>query len=673
MLLYQLGNLESLDPSFPERLEAALAGNAHLYLSNASGTGKTRMSFEILWRHWGLYLTCHADMTIDPYGSVDISQVASNLSRSWVPGTPFTSEVPLSTRPSQKSLDALNDNRRVARFFFRRLVLARMLVLKEFLLLASERNMPDDEARHQWLLIQLRSATLLGHDVFQGVLTYLQGQTDDVVTEIMATIPAEALARVSYIVIDEAQIALNVYRNAFSTTGDRRYAPLLRELIVCLGDFYPAARVVFSGVQFDIPVVSEALLQSRSYIRHFLGPTVSDGSCEMVYRWLQGRHRAIAALVMFTLRYGVRNIARVMDSMLDRMAGYQRPGCSVIKSYVFNSLGVIVKNEQLEASPAATVLRKAVMTYAVHHVPATTTRSCSRDLVHLALALYGVSAEEAVIFEPFIFLNLARWLSESATYGIHGVIRRRAIDDTAYPLHSVAFVEGLASCIMDSVHAAPSLDSVFTFPGRKPPWASHPGRLVLPHLARRRGRFTSVQSDNLAPIHCAACPADVFQWFQRAPQPFLIPDPEFGADLVFILEVHGGCNVLACVHTEPFSAFRGRRQNRVVPPDHESLYKREPEARAELLGLLKSLPPLPLDIDRPAGKPKPAKSSCKFAKFSSLHLLCFERPFRDEAYDPPAVNINFDYLLQLPRPHEVSPGSINAVVAHTPLSPIAAV
>ncbi|EJD34900.1 hypothetical protein AURDEDRAFT_188887 [Auricularia subglabra TFB-10046 SS5] len=680
LLLYQLGHLESLDPSFVGRLDDVLAGNGHVWLSNTSGTGKTRMTFEILARHCGLYLPCYVDFISDPYGSVDLSQAFSDISESW--NSQFSLFVALSRRISQKSLDELERNRLIARSFFRRLVLGRMLILDEFRKLVSERRMPDREAVHAWLMVELRSITLLGIDIFHTMFTRLSQVDDAEVTRLIEHLSPELISQVSYIVIDEAQVALRTYQSAFADADNRRHAPVLRELVICLGEFFPAARLILSGVQFDLDVVSEALLassfaqkdlrhyhsfgyfatlqQCSAYIRHFLGADLPTGACQTVFRWMHGRHRAIAVLVMLTLNHGPRSIISVMDSLLYRLTGYQRPGCAIIMSDVIARLDAVVTDEKLEASPAALVLRKATMTYAIHRLP-TTTPLWSRDLVHLGLALYGRSAGEAALFEPFIFLNLVRWLASSREYGIHGIIRRCVGEDAVSPLRSVAFVEGLAACLADALRAAPTLETALVFPGRRPPWARHAGRIVLPRCGRRSSRPAPMPSNAPTLVHCAQTPTDVFDWMARASKPFLIPDALFGADMLFMVEVDGAYNVLVCVHADAFHSSRARRHVRVVPSSPDEFYKAEPDTQARLLTVLKSLPRLPLDEGHAGGRRTKARP--RYAKYSTLHLFCFDTPFRDEEYNPPAANVNFNYLLQLPRPSELSFSSLCASIS----------
>lgn len=292
------------------RLSAGIL-SASRYLSNASGTGKTRLVFEVLARHWGLYFTCTADGVTDPYGSTDVSHALSDLSTYTLDGQGLvdTTLTPSRLRPTQ--LAALQHNRRIARHVFRRLVLSRLLMLQQFCRMVDEHRVPEEEAKRQWLLVQLRPRVLLLNDGFEHVLLYTRDLTDEQVTERFAGLWSDLRSRITFIAVDEAQVALQMYRASFATANDRQHAPILRELIISLGEICPTARLIISGVQLDMPVVSEALSkagfrsnvvrhyhslgyfaskqQCERYLRHFLGDDVLECDCETVYQWLRGR------------------------------------------------------------------------------------------------------------------------------------------------------------------------------------------------------------------------------------------------------------------------------------------------------------------------------------------------------------------------------------------------
>jgi hypothetical protein len=92
------------------------------YLINTSGSGKTRILFEGLWKHWGLYFTCAKEQVL---GSQDMSHVLENLSSE----LNFMENLPTASDPGQ----ALAHSRNTAQRRFRQILTARLLVLLMFL------------------------------------------------------------------------------------------------------------------------------------------------------------------------------------------------------------------------------------------------------------------------------------------------------------------------------------------------------------------------------------------------------------------------------------------------------------------------------------------------------------------------------------------------------------
>ncbi|KAG6823935.1 hypothetical protein H0H92_008571 [Tricholoma furcatifolium] len=60
MLLYDLGSFKE-DPLLNERVGKLFQAGKNTFLVNASATGKTRLLYEGLTRHWGIYAPVHAD------------------------------------------------------------------------------------------------------------------------------------------------------------------------------------------------------------------------------------------------------------------------------------------------------------------------------------------------------------------------------------------------------------------------------------------------------------------------------------------------------------------------------------------------------------------------------------------------------------------------------------
>ncbi|KZW00176.1 hypothetical protein EXIGLDRAFT_762038 [Exidia glandulosa HHB12029] len=211
MLLYSLGQMHILDPDYPKRLKRFLSGDQHIYLCNASGTGKTRLLFESLAQEWGIYLTCFHDRTSDPYGSPDLQKALSELA--WDDdNNRILSDIALSSPDSEQAL--ILNRQRVATLL-RRVILARLLVLDCFIDVVNEMHIPDAVARRKWLILQLLPTETVGEDVFVRLIGYIDDLSDPEVFARISTLRVTSRAKAAFVAIDEAQVALKMHRYSF--------------------------------------------------------------------------------------------------------------------------------------------------------------------------------------------------------------------------------------------------------------------------------------------------------------------------------------------------------------------------------------------------------------------------------------------------------------------------
>lgn len=210
------------------------------------------------------------------------------------------------------------------------------------------------------------------------------------------------------------------------------------------------------------------------------------------------------------------------------------------------------------------------MHYAIRRSPTTCESDCA-DLVRLSAGLYGISSTSVVVFEPVVFLCLVRWFAVSKQSGVHSVMRRK-LDDNALDLQNAAFVEGLAQCIWNVFFAYTPLLTLLRFSGIAPSFVHHQASIVLPRLGQRRKKFAPIPDVPERLVRVARTPDDVFDWLNGSSEPFLIPDADCAADLLFALELHDGNQVLVSVHTEFAESRRKRRDLRVVPKEPTEFY-----------------------------------------------------------------------------------------------------
>lgn len=663
MLLYQLGNLQTLDDAFQERLLEVVAGKDHVFISNASGTGKTRLLFEILASHWGFYFTCTSDAVVDPYGSIDLGEALRATDQTHIGGVGLNYEIPFPQRLSARWRATVDRNRAIARRLINPVILARLIVFQHFCSIVQESGITEDRARLKWFLIQLCPRTIsMTADIFSAIAVHVRLLGDaEIATHIRSLYP-QLSSRIGFVAVDEANVAMEAFPEAFMTANCRRRVPYLRELVYCMADCHPGSRLMVAGTLLDEAVVSEPLeaascrihslrvfhalgsfdtvQRTTHYLRHFLDDAVSDVECKTIHMWLQGRHRFLAVFVRYTLQYGKDRMTGVLDSIVQRFTGHRRS-----ETYPFGrvEIGLAFSDDNLEElePPVARSLRAATLNYALHGC-ATSFDAHSRALVGMGAALYGPDVSVARIHEPLIILNLARWLPKSPGYGVLGLVKQK-IDDATLPLRDTGFIEGLAACVRD-IFGGPedvSLAAALDFGGRAPPWAHGAARLLLPQLARRRTPFAPYTYSTDTSIQMAESPDDVFHWLDGAARPLLIPDAAFGAALLCVVGLAGGQKLLLAVdarvlRAEPGAALRTRH---LVPLRADEFYREDAESRARLFSALARFAPTPA-----AGSP---------SKYNMLQLQCFARPYRaGTSYDPPAATLDAAFLLRQPRPTE---------------------
>ncbi|KAG6877598.1 hypothetical protein C0992_009616 [Termitomyces sp. T32_za158] len=227
MLLHELGSFQS-DPILRERVQRLFRKGYNTFLVNASATGKTRLLYEGLCKHWGLYITCHADerearaldKTLDRrvYFEEDLERILPHKSS-------------LAFEP------ILARNREIVTRRFSATLLAHLLILRDFLKACDAAGGVEEIQRRRWLLAQLACELLDWSDPFQKILNaidwepleYINEQLKTVIKEIQILLPDSARRDGFFIVIDEANVAIREIWSSHET-GSELY-PALKEII----------------------------------------------------------------------------------------------------------------------------------------------------------------------------------------------------------------------------------------------------------------------------------------------------------------------------------------------------------------------------------------------------------------------------------------------------------
>ncbi|KAH7100155.1 hypothetical protein BKA62DRAFT_831263 [Auriculariales sp. MPI-PUGE-AT-0066] len=634
MLLYGLGSLDQVDPNIAKRVDLFMTHDEHTVLLNASGTGKTRMVFEVLSRTWGLYFTCASDQQ-SPYGSSDLRYVLRHLRGTELSSHPTTWKQPLA------------ENTRRAFQAFNCVIASRLLIFELFCDLVQALHVEEQVARQKWLLLQLRSDIIFNtpdDDLFTRLLRGVSLLDPTLVEKRLAKLTSCCKFPIAIVAVDEANVASGMHETSYAMSDGKTLAPVLREVVRHFSSSFPTQRLVVSGTRVDTTVVRDAIEngsssqsrirlvcslgsfdtveRTRHYVQHFLGP-VSKAQVARMHSWFQGRHRFLANCVEHMLMLGLGQLDTFIQMAVVSLTG---------------------EDYELSGSFAARHLREALFAYTLRNQQ-TSLWSDVEDHVSLGLALLDDDATHASIWEPLVFYRLYTWVINSPDCGIDTVLKQQ-LDKSLRISHSLRLVHGLASYLY-RLHAPSTSDPIglsdyLDFRGAIPGWADATAEIVLPpctRTSRIRVRYPAAFS-----ITAAKRPDDVLDWLNGGDHPFLIPDDGLGADLMFFLRlkhVNLGSTAVVLVTLQLARPSRStRRDATIVPIQPAMFYPKANRHRSAVISAIRSLPRLPVDSNRAGPQ-----------SLGMLRVLCSADPFRPPTKrELPVACLQVEALMQ--RSHE---------------------
>jgi hypothetical protein len=216
------------------------------FVCNTSGSGKTRLLLEGLWRNWGFYFTARNQP--EGVGSSDLEQVLLDLRRR------------LKKITDENDSTVLNDNQDVAARRLLLILYVRIFVFRVFLQCASA--MPGgitEDHKGRWLLIQVAPETLLARpDIFLALMRLAGRASTDYLHQVIRTeydFVAELLGPqppVLFCVLDEAQVPTNEFLDCFRSEPEpAKPRPILREIILTWIEVLPNLIVSGTGVSME--------------------------------------------------------------------------------------------------------------------------------------------------------------------------------------------------------------------------------------------------------------------------------------------------------------------------------------------------------------------------------------------------------------------------------------
>ncbi|EJD42074.1 hypothetical protein AURDEDRAFT_186225 [Auricularia subglabra TFB-10046 SS5] len=568
MLLYELGNLEVLDNSFPARLDDFVSGEDHLLLIDRSGAGKTRLIFETLCHHWGLYFTCSSDAFVSPYGADDIRLAIRQISFLGI------EEVLYPLNPRSRTLrSTIRENQAKLRTLVATIVLSRLLVFHLFYKHVIAFNLPAAEARKKWLFLQLRPHCVFGReDIFGGLMRDRFDCSYDTLARDIIILQRSSASVLEFVALDEAQVAGRSYGLAFTSPDRRSHRPLLAQLVLDLSFICSKQRLVVSGVEGPHDVIQEAIRASGStsgvrqfldmgmfgtlervqrYLAHFCLSDKVD--CHTVFHWLAGRHRVLAVFTAYCLLAGHNRWRSVLATMLYKLTGFYELGDPIIDDI---SLSPLISGRLLENTQVAWHLRHALYMHTMHSQQVVTLHEYASHVLTLALGRYGSETSTVLIDERIVFLSLYNWLCDSPGHSFHALVTA-AQNGSLRWIKDAGFLEGLALVLWDAHAKETPLSHVVQFCGSTPTWANARLRLELTYLA---SRTCLPPADSYAPSQLLAfahSPEEILDWFNGATCPFLFLNDAYGVDMLCVVRLDSDHRLLVCLETEKRFVLRG--------------------------------------------------------------------------------------------------------------------
>lgn len=215
------------------------------YLHNTSGSGKTRLLLEGLCKKWGFYFT--ANNSRDRVGSSDVYYALRS--------------VDLVSLPPEGYEKTLESNVASARRRFLFVLYIRSLTFRVFLDCAIQVDGGlNEEHKRRWLLFQLRSDQLVGHDRFGLLADELVGTHSDYLDRLISS----ELGYIRWLldpspifcVLDEAQLLATMYNNCFRSDDGDEPRPIIRPITQLWSVYMPS--LIISGTRTPIKVMEDA-------------------------------------------------------------------------------------------------------------------------------------------------------------------------------------------------------------------------------------------------------------------------------------------------------------------------------------------------------------------------------------------------------------------------------
>ncbi|KAF9068476.1 hypothetical protein BDP27DRAFT_1327095 [Rhodocollybia butyracea] len=343
LLLHEIGSFQS-DPKLNERLEQVFAPTRNTFLVNSSGTGKTRLLYEGLCKHWGLFFTA----VIDSYGlgSTDVYGAVKDLR-----DNPMFTPVLMGDAAVYIS-EASSTNHKIARRIFGETLLARLLVFKLFVDLMA-RGEIEEIHKTRWFLAQIQPLLFGGKYESLRIEPSWSLVSDSLLADcisqcledIAAVFSRKSMNPHFFVVLDEANvIAEPTLESVYAFRDTHGPHPVLKEIMKTWNSYLrnKPFTIVVGGTDIPRMYFGEGewdqwhwisstgafsnLNDQQQYVLKFLPNTLVDSPSgqHLLHRmwvWLRGRHRFTAAFISTLVENGFQSPHYLMNTYLEQFTG----------------------------------------------------------------------------------------------------------------------------------------------------------------------------------------------------------------------------------------------------------------------------------------------------------------------------------------------------------------
>ncbi|KAF9042582.1 hypothetical protein BDZ89DRAFT_1059798 [Hymenopellis radicata] len=332
VLLYDLGSFMS-HPILCKRLDDIFHARQNTFLVNGSASGKTKLLYEGLCKHWGLFFTCALDGT--NLGADDLVMLLKMFPAGLRDTANFEIISDARFPPPSKRIHV----HAMAHMFTSVALLSRLLLFKAFLEASASSSRQTDDHKRLWLLFQLQPSLLHADlkdslDTLKCLVREAEGENwflDNAIRQTLQEIfliwtpaPEESL----FIVVDEANCCTDCLPVLQESDEDRNGIPFLKELLRVWHYHTKDFNVTFvvAGVRIVREYFSDAEWESYRWSSN-TGSFAEDPKLQQEYldkllpsnfarsasgralskrmtRWLKGRHRLTASFATELLEQG---------------------------------------------------------------------------------------------------------------------------------------------------------------------------------------------------------------------------------------------------------------------------------------------------------------------------------------------------------------------------------